>query len=110
MSVFFFKDALDKMMLPFESPRQTTLSMNFLWNYWHSDILEVQMQSLSFVRFWFVKMIPLQVWVKNVKDADKLQTDEEGMKLIQKKTQLLEDQLFKRHPFIERQGKTSNNT
>ena len=102
---FFFEDALGKTTIQLESLHQTTQFIDFLGNYWRFDTLEVQMQSLSSVRFWFVKMIPLEFWVKNAKDADRLQTDEEGMKLIQKKTQYLEDRSLKRHLFTSLRDK-----
>ena len=103
--VFFFEDALGKTTIQLESLHQTTQSIDSLGNYWRFDISEVQMLLLSFVRFWFVKMIPLEVWVKNVKDADRLQTDEEGMKLIQKKMQFSEDQPLKHHLFTSSRDK-----
>ena len=104
---FFFEDALDKTTIRLESLHQTTQSIVFHGNYWRSDISEVQMQLLSFVRFWFAKMIPLEVWVKNVKDADRLQTDEEGMKLIQKTMQFSEDRSLKRLLFTSSRGKVN---
>ena len=46
-----FADVPDKMIIQLKLHHQAPPSIPFLGNYWHSDISEVQMQLLSYVRF-----------------------------------------------------------